>query len=344
MIDKTAIDIKAVAERYTTLKRSSTYNGGEWHGPCPQCGGADRFHVWPKRGRFWCRQCNVKGDVIELVRVLDNVGFKEACERLSIPLEAMPSAAKPKAPPRPQVNDLKRDYACFDPAWQQAATQFLKQSRRNLWDNRHAAAAAYLTDQRHLSIEAILEAGLGFNPTAQRQRWGNINVWLPRGIVIPWIDNDKVWRIRFRCLDGNYKHYTPKISGTEMKYPQVSGAANGLYNGWEELEITPDSIVVMVEGEFDALALKSNTTMPKLQVVATGGVSQARVLRWVAALSVARVVYLAFDSEQAGALAAVWWSSVLPNAHRLIPTRHDITDMVAGGDNLNHWLGHYETQ
>ncbi len=340
MIDKSSIDIKAVAERYTTLKRSSTYNGGEWHGPCPQCGGADRFHVWPQRGRFWCRQCNIKGDVIELVKVLDGVGFKEACERLSIPLDQQPPPV-PRQAPRSQINDLKRDYACFHPAWQSAANRFLEQSRRHLWSDKHTAAAAYLTDQRHLSIEAILEAGLGFNPTTQRQRWGNVNVWLPRGIVIPWLDG-KVWRIRFRCLDRTYKHYTPKINGNEMKYPQVAGAANGLYNGWEALEVNPSSVVVLVEGEFDALALKSQVNMPHLVAVATGGVSQARVLRWVAALAVARVVYVAFDAEQAGALAAVWWCSALPNAHRLIPTAHDITDMVRAGHNLNHWLGHHE--
>ena len=38
----------------------------EWAGPCPKCGGEDRFRVWPEAGNsgtgsFWCRQCGWKG-------------------------------------------------------------------------------------------------------------------------------------------------------------------------------------------------------------------------------------------------------------------------------------------
>lgn len=32
----------------------------EWCGPCPKCGGEDRFIVFVE-GNFWCRQCNHKG-------------------------------------------------------------------------------------------------------------------------------------------------------------------------------------------------------------------------------------------------------------------------------------------
>jgi hypothetical protein len=42
--------------------------GREWAGPCPLCGGEDRFRVWSaadgKRPGYWCRQCGLKGDVI----------------------------------------------------------------------------------------------------------------------------------------------------------------------------------------------------------------------------------------------------------------------------------------
>jgi phage/plasmid primase-like uncharacterized protein len=41
------------------LKKVASTNGGEWAGPCPGCGGSDRFRVWPVdrggRGSFWCR-------------------------------------------------------------------------------------------------------------------------------------------------------------------------------------------------------------------------------------------------------------------------------------------------
>ena len=48
------------------LRKASTTKGGEWHGPCPGCGGDDRFHVWPEQkdgGTYWCRGCNKAGDI-----------------------------------------------------------------------------------------------------------------------------------------------------------------------------------------------------------------------------------------------------------------------------------------
>lgn len=48
----------------TELHKTSKIDGGEWHGPCPLCGGDDRFMVWPKRGRAWCRKCKASGDAL----------------------------------------------------------------------------------------------------------------------------------------------------------------------------------------------------------------------------------------------------------------------------------------
>ena len=45
-------------------EKASTTNGGEYHGPCPACGGRDRFHVWPEQrygGTYWCRGCGKAG-------------------------------------------------------------------------------------------------------------------------------------------------------------------------------------------------------------------------------------------------------------------------------------------
>lgn len=64
-------------------------NGGEYAGPCPVCGGMDRFRVWPKEGnggRFWCRQCGKHGDMIEYLRWNRNMTFQEACRVVGKPL------------------------------------------------------------------------------------------------------------------------------------------------------------------------------------------------------------------------------------------------------------------
>lgn len=56
---------------------------GELCGPCPWCGGKDRFTLFAGQGnnglgRFWCRQCGRGGDAIQFVREMEGVGFKEA--------------------------------------------------------------------------------------------------------------------------------------------------------------------------------------------------------------------------------------------------------------------------
>jgi hypothetical protein len=68
-----------------TLKRVASTNGGEYVSPCPDCEGDDRFLVWPHQGpngRFWCRQCGKKGDLIEFLRWQKGMSFKEACDAI----------------------------------------------------------------------------------------------------------------------------------------------------------------------------------------------------------------------------------------------------------------------
>ena len=54
----------------------------EKRGPCPKCGGEDRFSINTKKGVWNCRQCGVGGDVIKLVEHLDSCGFIDACTTL----------------------------------------------------------------------------------------------------------------------------------------------------------------------------------------------------------------------------------------------------------------------
>ncbi|MGL3108898.1 DUF7146 domain-containing protein [Bradyrhizobium sp. BR 1432] len=59
---------------------------GQLAGPCPNCGGRDRFGVDLRRGLFNCRGCGVGGgDAIALVQFLDGCGFLRAVETLAGP-------------------------------------------------------------------------------------------------------------------------------------------------------------------------------------------------------------------------------------------------------------------
>ena len=72
--------ILAHAKRYTALTKDSEI---WWSGPCPNCGGRDRFAVDTKRNTFRCRGCEARGDTIALVMLASGCGFREAVERLA---------------------------------------------------------------------------------------------------------------------------------------------------------------------------------------------------------------------------------------------------------------------
>jgi len=57
--------------------------GADRCGPCPVCGGVDRFSINIKKQVWNCRGCSTGGDVIALVEHLDGSGFMEAVETLA---------------------------------------------------------------------------------------------------------------------------------------------------------------------------------------------------------------------------------------------------------------------
>jgi phage/plasmid primase-like uncharacterized protein len=65
-------------------RRGIKLNGkNERAGPCPKCGGDDRFSINVKKGVWNCRGCGVGGDVIDLVQWLDGVDFIPAATTLA---------------------------------------------------------------------------------------------------------------------------------------------------------------------------------------------------------------------------------------------------------------------
>jgi hypothetical protein len=80
-------------------------SGLERIGPCPQCGGHDRFSINVKKQVFNCRGCGKAGDTIALTQFIDGCSFPEALDRLAGPRQ--PSR---ELHPPPHSND-NRDYA-----------------------------------------------------------------------------------------------------------------------------------------------------------------------------------------------------------------------------------------
>jgi phage/plasmid primase-like uncharacterized protein len=87
----------------------------ERSGPCPRCGGRDRFSINTRKQIFLCRQCQRAGDVISLVQFLDGVNLRDAVESLT----------NHRPHPAPKHKSIQRDVAHNVPeSGTQSATRY----------------------------------------------------------------------------------------------------------------------------------------------------------------------------------------------------------------------------
>jgi hypothetical protein len=143
-----ALPIFEIAARLTTLKKAGR---AEWCGPCPVCGGRDRFAINIEKGLWNCRGCACGGDAIALVRHITGLGFAEACREL---------AAVPSLPPCPARAAARGTLS---------APRATDSSRRAIaiWEASHAirgtAAETYFR-RRCLDIPPRIEEAIRFHP------------------------------------------------------------------------------------------------------------------------------------------------------------------------------------
>ena len=326
MIDQSQINLINLIP--TPLKRVGSTGGGEYHGPCPFCGGTDRFIVQPngKDGpRWFCRQCGKSGDAISFIQEYEGVPFKEACERLHLEAQQPTPRARQQLQPTINAGDLQ-DYPCFDPAWQAAAEDFVYDCIDRLRDGWHSLAAARYLEARGIDQTNAVAAMLGLNDQDYRATWGSCDVWFPRGITIPWRIDHQYWNVRLRRPNAD-------LGQGGDKYVSPKGCANGLYNADM---IAPNMTIIMTEGEFDQMVVDRwlcEHQRSGVRAVSIGSCSGARLLRWVCRLELAKRVIVAFDNDKAGDQAAQYWQAALPRkAVRLRPSKKDITEMWQAGE------------
>jgi hypothetical protein len=82
--------------------------GVERVGPCPQCGGDDRFGINPRKGVFGCRKCGAKGDGIALVMHVRQVSFPEALDWLCGPRQEISATERAQRDQAAEANRQAR--------------------------------------------------------------------------------------------------------------------------------------------------------------------------------------------------------------------------------------------
>lgn len=343
-----------IAQRGIETRRVSAAEGGEWAGPCPLCGGRDRFRVWPEKthdgrsiappGRYWCRQCGIQGDAIDYLRRVEGLSFGEACARLGI--ERPGRAAAPAYRPAPTLADPRdwtpREYAPPTDAWREQAEALLARAQERLAGD--ADAQDWLT-MRGITPRAAKIYGIGYHVSSSggdsygaREAWGLApelkngkpkRLWIPRGWVIPARDAEgRLHQLRVRRRPEDVRRFAQGV-----KYMPVEGSSQAT------LVLHPEApAFAVVESGFDAVLLAAITGGAVGAICAWSAAARPDA-RAHALLSACLCVLLALDYDPAGDKESAWWQARYRHALRLPRLgAKDPGDAAAYGTDLYAWL------
>src|SRR6266568_1177636 len=174
--DLSIVDIEQVTyslqSGITRLKRSASTRGGNKCGPCPKCGGNDRFYVLPeatdssgnRRGKWACRNCHPReGDAIELLVHVEGITTGQAFARLK---EMYPELQGGAANPGPtkkvdRVRPFPENATAPPEQWQERAAQVMAAATKRLWGEEGRPGREYLLS-RGITEETMRVAQLGY--------------------------------------------------------------------------------------------------------------------------------------------------------------------------------------
>lgn len=343
--------LDAVSKTNIALKKVATTKGGEYAGPCPSCGGNDRFRVWPAEkggtGSYWCRGCGKGGDNVQFL--VDFCGyeykaaFKAAGREMAAnyrPVSLRPAAQIKKAEYEP-VNHIPPVET-----WQIRADKLVGKAHQELLKNKKVLD--YLEKVRGLDLAAVQLFQLGWFPGEKgknamfrsRESWGlgtikkdngqKKKLWIPRGLIIPAFSKGHVSRIRIRRPKADLQ------SKKDVKYYIMPGSSMGSL----VLSTQKDGGqgFVVVEAELDAM-LVARQIGTLAGVVALGSASNKPSANIFYYMKKAVRVLVALDYDKAGIQAFDWWKDNFSNAKEWpVPEGKDPGEAYSAGVNIKDWV------
>ena len=248
---KARVSILSVAEGLTTLNRSL-------QGPCPKCGGEDRFYLGKsKKDPSWfvCSHCHSKaGDVIELVAWHEGISQAEACRKLGG--DTGEPYRRPRTEPRKPDPKPAEPPAWADPEWQAKAREQVGKASANL--TQQSEAGQYLAS-RGLKPETWEAFRLG----SWLAKWPGIEGRRP-SILLPHIDQaGKVSALKYRGFDE-----LAKDKG--KRFTQAKGSQGRLFGGHLLTGGGESRTLILLEGEMNAAAAWQASRGPGWDVLSFG--------------------------------------------------------------------------
>jgi hypothetical protein len=232
----------------------------EWAGPCPWCGGQDRFRMW-ERGNYWCRpgpgHCGRAGWLDELDSDSKPLTPQELTDLRLAALE------RQVADHEQRLSALEVMHACTDHLTYHA----------NL--DSHAAAVDYWLSEG-MTVQTIMDRQLGYCPDCPTARGHD-------SYTIPVICGEKLYNIRHRLC-------TPPERGGKYR-PHMAGLPSMLFNA-DDLTAETDSLLVL-EGEKKSLVVSQETGLAN---VATMGATSFKP-EWAGKLRRFGTVNVCYDPD-----------------------------------------------
>lgn len=319
--------------------RVASTAGGEYHSPCPACGGTNRFYIQPYKrmskctGSYRCRQCGVYGDSIQFARQFLNYSFQEAAKALNATI-----------PERPLLNSIfsytAKPTILKSPSakWCMNALGLVNEAHENLLTK---PDILHSLEKRGLPIDAIKRYKFGWSNEDHffnRADWGlekslkpdgkSRMLWIPKGLVIPSIEQSgSITRLKIRRYDWKEKDELPK-------YVVVSGSMNGL----TLVGSSKHSTVFVVESELDAYAIDFCIGDISCSIAVGSNIKNPDIVTDDIAKR-AKHLFICHDNDEAGTAMLKKWKKLYLHAEAYpTPFGKDIGEAIQNGLNLRNWI------
>ncbi len=250
---KEQIDLRQLIGQYTTL-----IGRDEMQGPCPKCGGTDRFHVtasnWFCRDtKCWPGGAGKWGDAFDFFQWLEGCTFPQAVEKVNgapVAVERRTPAVKAKAS-QPVSEE-----------WRAKAEQVVAAAHHELITQAGFGEGGEYLIRRGIEPDTWRAFGLGFKAdvplphTWDETKRQHIHPKQP-AIVIPWYRGGKLTAIRYRFLQQHTYTDTKGRQATAKQTAQFGSDFTGiLYGGQALLGCAEDlRTLVLCEGELNAISI-----------------------------------------------------------------------------------------
>jgi DNA primase len=324
---KKQADLFAIIRSTTPLKKVSISGGGEYAGPCPFCGGTDRFRVQPNNHRWLCRYCTEgKWDsVIGFIARFHHLDPKKYTDLVEICKQATGGVL-------PSSDVMRVDievpaYSAPGEEWQEAAQEIISTCRQNLLAEVGVKALDYLRS-RGLKDETIERFQLGYSTGVEIH-----GLWVPRGIVIPCVVAGKTWYLKVRLAS----------KPGEKKYTCVSGSRTAAIFNADDLYGMETAL--FCEGEFDCMISTQELGDVLPSVTFGSATNHPDLATWGPYLLPLRLIYSAYDSDKAGTNGSLALSDMAGDRVKLVLVPDGIKDInelhSSGKCSLWEWIKPY---